>query len=96
MNPSSQPYRDLVPASGKPLSSLRGQALPEIIARAGQAAVFVAEEFFFGKIRNEHTRAAYLRAVKLFLAWCEGRGVELVRVTPKDVGQYLDGLRKII
>lgn len=55
---------------------------------------FAAEEFFFGRIRNEHTRSAYLHAVKLFLAWCEQHGLELVRIAPKDVGQYLDGLRK--
>lgn len=68
--------------------------MPEILARAGNAAVFAAEEFFYGRLRNEHTRAAYLHAVKLFLAWCEGRGLELVQIAPKDVGQYFDGLRK--
>ncbi len=84
MNPSSEPSRDLVPVPGKPLSSLPSQRLPEILTRAGEATVFAAEEFFFGKIRNEHTRAAYLRAVKVFLAWCEGRGLELV---PSDHAQ---------
>ena len=43
--------------------------------------------------RNPHTRAAYLHAVKLFLAWAEGR-LELINIAPKDVGQYFDGLRK--
>ena len=33
-------------------------ALPDIVRRAGQAAVFAADEFFYGAIRNEHTRAA--------------------------------------
>ena len=28
--------------------------------RHEQTAVFAAEEFFFGRIRNEHTRAAYM------------------------------------
>jgi len=68
--------------------------LPEILLHAGKAAVFAAEEFFFGRIRNEHTRAAYLEAVKRFLRWAEDRGLELAGITPKDVGQYLDGLRK--
>ncbi len=62
--------------------------------RAGQAAVFAAEEFFYGTIRNEHTRAAYRRAVDRFLVWCERRGLELARIAPRDVGQYFDGLRK--
>jgi site-specific recombinase XerD len=68
--------------------------LPEILSRAGQAAVFAADEFFYGRIRNPHTRAAYLHAVKMFLAWAEGRGLELTRIAPKDVGQYFDGLRQ--
>lgn len=93
MAPPHNPSPDLVPAPenrpGGPAA-----ALPAILERAGPAAVFAAEEFFFGKLRNEHTRAAYLRAVRLFLAWCEQRGLELARVAPKDVGQYLDGLRK--
>jgi site-specific recombinase XerD len=68
--------------------------LPEIISRAGKAAVFAADEFFYGRIRNEHTRAAYMIAVKRFLTWAESRGRELRGITPRDVGQYIDGLRK--
>jgi site-specific recombinase XerD len=67
--------------------------LPEILIRAGKAAVFATEEFFYGRIRNEHTRSAYLVAVKRFLAWAEPRGLELRAITPKGVGQYMDGLR---
>jgi len=93
MSTPSDPSNALVPASGNRPGSLRNQ-LPEILTRAGQAAVFAAEEFFFGRLRNEHTRAAYLVAVKRFLAWAEARGLELVRIAPKDVGQYLDELRK--
>ena len=48
-------------------------ALPDIVQRAGQAAVFAAEEVYYGSIRNEHTRTAYRRAVDRFLAWCENR-----------------------
>lgn len=93
MNPPHDTPKDLVPAGENLPDSLRDQ-LPEILSRAGKAAVFAAEEFFFGRIRNPHTRAAYLHAVKKFLAWAEDRGLELVRITPKDVGQYMDGLRK--
>jgi integrase/recombinase XerD len=84
------PSTALVPVSETP-SAL---ALPDIVRRAGQPAVFAAEEFFYGAIRNEHTRAAYRRAVDQFLAWCEQRGLELPRIAPGDVGQYFDGLRK--
>ena len=67
--------------------------MPAIVERAGKAAVFAADEFFFGKIRNEHTRKAYLHAVKKFLVWAEERGVELTGITPKMVGQYLDQIK---
>ena len=61
--------------------------MPEIVARAGDAAVFAAEEFFFGRIRNEHTRRAYFIAVKRFLTAIEVRGLELKQISPRDVGQ---------
>ena len=89
----SVPAPGLVPAGQNLPSSVRSQ-LPEILARAGKAAVFAAEEFFFGRIRNEHTRAAYMVAVKRFLKWADSRGLELARITPRDVGTYIDGLRK--
>jgi len=41
--------------------------------RSGDA-VFAAQEFFFGSIRHEHTRRAYLHAVKLFMASIEKHG----------------------
>jgi site-specific recombinase XerD len=88
---------DLVPQgrdfSGKNLPSSFPSQLPAILSRAGRAAVFATEEFFFGRIRNEHTRSAYLIAVRRFLQWAESRGLELARITPKDVGMYMDGLR---
>ena len=93
MNPPPEPSRDLVPVTENPPSSFCSQ-LPSILSRAGSAAVFAAEEFFYGRIRNEHTRTAYLIAVKRFLTWAEKRGLELVRIAPKDVGNYLDGLKK--
>jgi integrase/recombinase XerD len=93
MHTPSDPSRDLVPVD-KNLPAAVASSLPDIIHRAGPAAVFAAEEFFYGRIRNEHTRAAYLHAVKMFLAWSDGRGFELVKIAPKDVGQYFDGLRK--
>jgi site-specific recombinase XerD len=71
------------------------EELPEIIHRSGSAATFAAQEFFFGTIRNEHTRRAYLHAVKLFLAWVEKHGGgELVNIAPWDVGKYFLELAK--
>jgi site-specific recombinase XerD len=92
MNSSSGQSTDLVPPSHNP-SFFRSQ-LPEILLRAGKPAVFAAEEFFFARIRNEHTRQAYLIAVRRFLAWAEDQGLELRAITPRAVGQYMDVLRK--
>lgn len=66
--------------------------MPKLIANAGATAGFAFEEFFVGKIRNTYTRRAYLHAVRSFLRWAEGRGVELHRITPGLVGMYFDGL----
>jgi site-specific recombinase XerD len=70
--------------------ALPGPAWPAIVARAGGGACFCWEEFLTAGIRNPHTRRAYGHAVRRFLAWAEGQGVELVRITPGLVGQYLD------
>ena len=66
--------------------------LPELIRDAGGAARFAFEEFLPGKIRNRFTRKAYLHAVKRFSEWCAGRQIDLVRITPADVGRYLDSM----
>ena len=63
-----------------------------LVERAGAAARFAWEEFFYAEHHNPHTQKAYMRAVKRFLAWAEGQGVELPAITPGMVGQYLVGL----
>jgi integrase/recombinase XerD len=74
-----------MPAGGSP-------GLPVLVERAGGAARFAWEEFFYAEHHNAHTQRAYLRAVRRFLAWAEGQGVELAAITPGMVGQYLVGL----
>lgn len=64
--------------------------LPALIERTGPAGRFAWEEFFYGEIRNPYTRRNYLHAVRRFLAWLDAHGIELVRVTPAQVGGYLD------
>src|SRR5436305_14899668 len=67
--------------------------LPALVRAAGGPAAFVWDEVFAGEIRNPHTRVAYERAVRRFLAWCREHGIEdLRRVAPGDVGRYLDDL----
>ena len=75
-----------VPATGG------GQSLPVLVERAGGAARFAWDEFFYAEHHNPHTQKAYMAAVKQFLSWCEGQGVELPTITPGMVGQYLVGL----
>ncbi len=67
-------------------------ALPALVERAGAAGRFAWDEFFFAEHHNPNTQAAYLRAVKRFLAWCDGQGVELPAITPGMLGQYLVSL----
>jgi integrase/recombinase XerD len=66
--------------------------LPVLVERAGGAARFAWDEFFFAEHHNPHTQKAYMAAVKRFLGWCEGQGVELPGITPGMVGQYLVSL----
>jgi integrase/recombinase XerD len=63
-------------------------SLPVLVERAGGAARFAWDEFFFAEHHNPHTQKAYMAAVKRFLAWAEGQGVELPAITPGMVGQY--------
>src|ERR1700726_3146325 len=84
---------ELVKASPVSVPALGRQAsLPVLVERAGGAARFAWEEFFYAEHHNPHTQKAYLRAVKAFLHWCEGEGRELPAITPGMVGQYLVSL----
>src|ERR1700683_2819971 len=84
-----------LPSPSGNLPSVVSDDLPEIIRRAGSNAVFAAQEFFFGTIRNEHTRRAYLHAVKLFLKWAEKHGGgELPQIAPWHAAKYFQGLAK--
>lgn len=68
----------------------RDSSAPVLIEKSGSAAQFAWEEFIYGKIRNLHTRAAYERAIRRFLAHCDALGKQLSTVSPRDVGSYLD------
>jgi integrase/recombinase XerD len=75
------------------ISNGPGIVAPRLVSGAGAAAQFAWEEFVYGKLRNVHTRRNYQFAVIRFLAWCERQQLELARIAPGDVGQYLDGLQ---
>src|SRR3954470_19517680 len=70
----------------------RAGGLPALVVRAGGPAAQAWTDFFDGKVRNDHTRRAYQRAVKHFLAWADAEGLELPRIRAGDVGRYLQQL----
>ena len=83
------------PESGEPIRPdelVTPRNAPAIVKAAGKGAEFAWEEFFQAEIANAHTRKNYMHAVKQFLAWVDDRNLELPRVTPGDVGEYLQGL----
>lgn len=83
-----------LPAAGlmKSVSTTCATSVPAIVERAGSGAKFAWDEFFFAKVRSPHTRRAYLRSINRFLAWCDERSLELNRVSPADVGHFMDSL----
>ncbi len=83
MNAPSEPCRELAQAGGLPV--------PSLIAAAGEDAARHFLQFFLAHIRNPHTRRAYARQVRTFLAWCARRGVADVRaVQPEHVAAYVE------
>ena len=64
------------------LAPCASQELPSLVERAGGAACFAWDEFFDAEHHSAHTQKAYLQAVKRFMAWAEGQGVELAAITP--------------
>ncbi len=74
--------------------SLDGIQTPALIASAGDRAVRRFLEFFTAEIRNPNTRAAYAQGITEFLAWCDGRGLQLDLVEPIIVAAYVEQLGK--
>jgi integrase/recombinase XerD len=57
-------------------------ALPAMVERASGAARFAWDEYFYAEHHDPHTQKAYMRAVKRFLAWAAGEGVQAGRGLP--------------
>ncbi|MDX1928301.1 MAG: tyrosine-type recombinase/integrase [Pirellulaceae bacterium] len=77
------------------LPAIREQ-VPMLVQAAGASAKFAWEEFFYGRIRNLHTRRAYYRSVIRFLDWCETHDVSLQQITPAHIGLHLDQVAQSI
>jgi hypothetical protein len=65
--------------------------VPTLLAAAGDRARVRFLEFFAANIRNPHTRRAYGRAVREFLAWCADAGVpSIAHIAPLHVGTWIE------
>jgi site-specific recombinase XerD len=70
-------------------------ALPGLIAAAGDQAGVRFVEFFTANIRNRHTRRAYAQAVREFLTWCAIAGVpSIAAVQPVHVAGFIEKLTR--
>jgi len=83
-----------VPVSRKQLGRIGLEALPSIVAQAGERAGRRFIEFFTANIRNKNTRLAYAFAVSQFFDWCEDRGLRLEAIEPVFVAAYIKELQK--
>jgi site-specific recombinase XerD len=63
-----------------------------LVAWSGERAAFRTVEFLTAGIGNEHTRRAYHRAARRFLAWCNARGLTLADMKSPDVAGYIQEL----
>ncbi len=81
---------EIVLAPARPL--VASKPLPELVERAGGAARFAWDEYFYAEHHNPHTQKACMWAVRLFLCWAEGQGIGLASITPGMVGHYLVAL----
>lgn len=66
------------------------ETLPAIVRNLGERASRRFIEFFTASIRN--TRAAYMRAVKQFLDWCEDQRLELHDIDAPTMATYVEQL----
>jgi site-specific recombinase XerD len=83
---------ELVTIETKELASATpGGPLPSLILDVGHAGQTAWDDFFSGSIPNDHTRAAYERALRYFLTWAKVKIPQksLPEITAGDVGRYM-------
>jgi site-specific recombinase XerD len=81
---------EIVRVPRRSLSRVGLEALPVVIANAGENASRRFVEFFTANIRNKNTRLAYMRALAPFLDWCERRALGLSDIRPVHVAAYVE------
>lgn len=69
-------------------------ALPVQVLHLGELGTRRFVEFFAAQLANEHTRAAYGRAVRRLCEWCERRGVQLLELEPIGAAAYVEDAKR--
>ena len=78
-------------ANTRTISRHPPDAVPALIAAAGERASLRFLEFFATNIRNPHTRRAYGRAVAGFMTWCDVNRVgSITAVQPLHVAAWIE------
>jgi integrase/recombinase XerD len=68
--------------------------VPALVVTSGHEAIDRFLNFFGTRIPNNNTRAAYLLAVREFLAWCERRELHgLADILPMHVAAWMTELK---
>lgn len=68
--------------------------VPVLVAGSGRNATLRFLDFFTTQIENDNTRAAYLRAAREFLAWCDGQNIGLLtNIQPVHVAAWIKQLK---
>jgi hypothetical protein len=87
------PYQNPAPAApAVPRERVTARPAPAIVRHAGPAAEFAWEDLFQGELANPHTRKDYIHAARKFLDGSQGRSLDLIRIAPGDVDEYLQEL----
>ena len=76
------------------LAALSGPVVPALVAASGTDAAMRFLDFFATQIENDNTRAAYVRAAREFLAWCDGQKIGLLtNIQPVHVTAWIKQLK---
>jgi site-specific recombinase XerD len=84
---------DLVVLDGQ-VAAASLPVVPVLVAAAGNDAAMRFLDFFATQIENDNTRAAYVRAAREFLAWCDGQNIgSLTNILPVHVAAWIKQLK---
>ncbi len=84
---------NLVVVPPRELAARLGPVVPAMVVASGRNATLRFLDFFATQIENDNTRAAYFRAAREFLAWCDGQKIgSLTDIQPVHVAAWIKQL----